>query len=755
MRQVRLSSENARMAWRIGVDSGGTFTDVCLFDDATGSVAVWKVASTPDDPSRGIAAGVAEALDRAAASPATVAYFGHGTTVSTNALIQHRGARTGLITTDGFRDLLEIGRQKRPDLYDIHVNKPPVLVSRDLRLEIPERIRHDGSVEIPLDETAVRTAVAKLRDAGVASVAVCFLYGFVSEAHEALAARILAEDFPGAFACVSHRIAPEFREFERLSTTVVNAYLGPVMQSYIQHLARRLTRLGITAPPHLTQSNGGVISFEQAAMLPVRTILSGPSTGVVGAREVGRQAGFPDVITFDMGGTSSDVALLSGGECRLASEAVVHGYPIKAPMLDIHTVGAGGGSIAYVDSGGLLKVGPRSAGADPGPVCYGLGATEPTVTDAHVVLGTLNPTVLLGGRMMVRHDLATTAIAALANRLSLDLMPTAQGIVSVVTANMARAIRVISVQRGYDPRDYTLIAFGGAGPLHAARLARELEIRRVLIPLSPGILCAMGLLLTDLRTDFALTRLTLLDAFAGPVLRDAFATLIARAEAWFDAEHIAPDARRIVCTVDMRYAGQNYELPIALPSTVPLPRAAVPDAPESRRPAPDRPTFEADIPALAARSVKPPLQAPDRGAAPSTPSAASPDQPATATQTMHSLAAAFAEAHQRLYGFAADDEPVQLVTFRVEASATVPKASFTAQPDAGPDAARALTGYRKIWLPEAGGVTDCPLYDRAALRSGNVIHGPAIIEQMDATTIVLPGMIARVEPYLNLILESA
>ena len=677
------------MAWRIGVDSGGTFTDVCLFDDATGCVLVWKVASTPDDPSRGIAGGVADAIERAGTDAASVGYFGHGTTVATNALIQHRGARTGLITTDGFRDLLEIGRQKRPDLYDIRVDKPPTLVSRDLRLEVAERVRHDGSVEVVLDEAAVRAAVRRLRDAGVAAVAVCFLYGFVAEAHEAIAARILAEEFPDAFASVSHAVAPEFREFERMSTAVVNGYLGPVMQSYIQRLGDRLAGLGVTATPHLTQSNGGVISFEQAARLPVRTVLSGPSTGVVGAREVGRLAGFSELITFDMGGTSTDVALLAAGECRLASEAVVHGYPIKAPMLDIHTVGAGGGSIAFIDSGGLLKVGPASAGADPGPVCYDLGATAPTVTDANVVLGTLNPGFLLGGRMAVRHDLALASIAGLAERLGLEVMPTAQGIVSVVTANMARAIRVISVQRGYDPRDYALIAFGGAGPLHAARLARELEIGRVLVPVSPGVLCAMGLLLTDLRSDFAMTRLTPLDAAAGAVLADAFGVLEARAEAWFEAEGIGAEARRIVRTVDMRYAGQNYELPIPVESGV------------------------------------------------------------------EDLAAAFAAAHRRLYGFAADDEPVQLVTFRLEASAVVPKARFVAQDDAGAEAGGAVMGRRSVWLPEAGGAVDCPIYDRALLRAGNRFSGPAVVEQMDATTVVLPGMTARVEPYLNLILEVA
>ena len=452
------------MTWRVGVDSGRTFTDVCLFGDESGVFEVWKVSSTPDDPSRGIAAGVEERVARVGAAMAGVGYFGHGTTVGTNALIQHKGIKTGLITTGGFRDLLEIGRQKRPDLYDLQADKPPVLVPRDLRLEVPERVRHDGTVETALDEPALRDAVRTLRAAGVEAVAVCFLYGFVRPEHEETARRIIAEEFSGAFACTGHEVAPEFREYERLSTAVVNAYLGPVMRTYINRLAERLTALGLRAAPNLTQSNGGVIGFEQAAKLPVRTILSGPSTGVVAAQAVGRLAGFPDLITFDMGGTSTDVALLQGGACRLASEATVHGYPIKAPMLDIHTVGAGGGSIATVDSGGLLKVGPRSAGAFPGPACYGKGSAEATVTDANMVLQTSNPTHLLGGRMAVRQDLARAAVARLADQLGVGVMETAQGIISVVTANMARAIRVVSVQRGHDPRDYTLAAFGGAGP---------------------------------------------------------------------------------------------------------------------------------------------------------------------------------------------------------------------------------------------------------------------------------------------------
>jgi N-methylhydantoinase A len=680
--------------WRIGVDSGGTFTDVCLFDDATGQVAVWKVSSTPADPSQGIGRGVEEGLAQVGAGAADVGYFGHGTTVATNALIQHRGVKTGLITTDGFRDLLEIGRQKRPDLYDMQADKPATLVPRDLRLEVPERMRHDGTVEVPLDEDAFRNAVRTLRAAGVEAVAVCFLYGFVSTAHEAAAARILAEEFPQAFASISHMVAPEFREFERLSTTVVNAYLGPVMHRYIGRLAERLTDLGVTAIPHLTQSNGGVIGFGQAARLPVRTVLSGPSTGVVGAQAIGRALGIGEIITFDMGGTSTDVALLAGGQCRLTGEAMVHGYPIKAPMLDIHTVGAGGGSIAFIDNGGLLKVGPRSAGADPGPVCYGRGNEEATVTDANVVLGTLNPAFLLGGRMPVRHDLAVAAIDRLASALGMERMATASGIISVVTANMARAIRVISVQRGHDPRDYTLVAFGGAGPLHAARLARELEIRRILVPRNPGILCAMGLLLTDLRADFAVTRLAVLASAALGGVRNAFRDLDVMAAEWFAAEAIADSNRRTARTVDMRYAGQNYELPIPLP--------------------------DGDI----------------------------------GPATLRALAERFADAHRRMYGFAAEEDPVQLVTFRVEASGVVPKATFKAQANAGSDASPAIIGSRALWMSETGGFVACPVYDRDRLRAGTRFSGPAIVEQMDATTIVPLGWAARVEPFLNVILES-
>lgn len=683
--------------WRIGVDSGGTFTDICLFDEMTGKIAVWKISSTPDDPSRGIAQGVDEGMRQCADAQdmpcAAIGYLGHGTTVATNALINRNGAKVGLITTRGFRDLLEIGRQKRPDLYDLFAVKPPTLVPRSLRFEVPERILHTGAVDTPLDEEAVRTAARALRDAKVEAVAICFLYAFINPTHEQAAKRILTEEMPDAFICASHEIAPEFREFERLSTTTVNAYLGPIMHRYISRLAGRLAASGLGIPPHLTQSNGGVVRFEVAAETPVRAVLSGPSTGVVAAQYIATRAGCSDIITFDMGGTSSDVALMTGGEASQTNESSVHGYPIKAPMLDIHTVGAGGGSIATIDSGGFLKVGPESAGADPGPVCYGLGATAPTVTDANIVLQILNPTHLLAGRMEVRRDLALESIAHLASQLGIDVMDAAQGIISVVTANMAKAIRVISVQRGRDPRSYALMAFGGAGPLHAVRLAQELGMKRLIIPRNPGILCAMGLLLTDLRVDFSTTRLVPLDQKELSVIADATAKVDTEAAAWFDAEAIAPGNRRTTRRVDMRYEGQNYELSIPLP-----------DGPITR-------------------------------------------------DTLQIMRDRFNDAHLRMYGFAVEDERIFCVTFRTEALGLVQKAELPCR-EAGPqDAVSAITGARDVWYPETRAFTKTMIMARDLLAPGMEFTGPAIVEQMDTTTLIPPDVKVRVDESENLILE--
>ncbi len=682
------------MVWRVGVDAGGTFTDVCFFNQATGQLEVAKVSSTPSDPSRAVINGVREILQRGD-DPMPVSYFAHGSTVATNALIQKKGVKTGLITTGGFRDLLELGRQQRPHLYDLQIDKPVPLVTRDLRIEVKERLLHDGRVEQVLDEDEVRTAVRRLRDAGVRSIAVCFLYSYVDSTHERTVQRIIAEEFPGAFISCSYEVLPEFREFERLSTTVVNAYIGLVMADYLERLGPELHEAGISAHPHINQSNGGVISFETASRQPVRTVLSGPSSGIVGANYVAGLSGYRDTITFDMGGTSTDVSLILDANPKRSGDAEVEGYPVKTPMLDIKAVGAGGGSIAWIDGGGHLKVGPHSAGADPGPVCYGLGNTLPTVTDANVVLRTLNPDHLLDGQLKIDSDAAHGAIASLANRLGLDVMTTAQGVIRVVVANMARAIRVISVRRGYDPREFTLVAFGGAGPLHASRLARELDIPRVLVPEVPGLLCALGLLVADLRTDYSMTRL--LDV--GPQIideaRSVVTTLESRATQWFDEEAIPAERRRVNRVVDMRYRGQNYELPVIIQ---------------------DGEISEASLTALRA---------------------------------------GFDRAHEQFYGYSAPEETAQIVTFRLEAIGVVATAEIRPSPLSDPDPSSARTGTRSIYFPESGGFVETPLFKRSLLSAGNEITGPAIIDQLDATTVILPGQHARVDSFRNLIIETS
>jgi N-methylhydantoinase A len=683
------------MTLRIGVDTGGTFTDVCALDEGTGRLHVRKVSSTPDDPARAIVDGVSRILDDVGGRDlGEVTYFAHGTTVGTNALLTERGARTGLLTTAGFRDLLELGRGRRPALYDLQADKPAALVARDLRLEVDERVRHDGRVERAVDPAQVRELARRLREQGVEAVAVCFLYSFVHPEHERVVERILAEELPGVYVSVSSAVLPEFREYERLSTVVVNAYIGPVVARYLARLRTRLSELGLRAVPHVTQSNGGIIPFEAAERMPSRMVLSGPSTGVVGAAEIARAAGYPDIITFDVGGTSSDVSLVQDGVPKVTSGTEIDGRPVRAPMLDIHTVGAGGGSIAWIDAGGALKVGPASAGADPGPACYGRGS-EPTVTDANVVLQVLNPEYLLDGQMRIDAEAARRAVATVADPLGLDVLDAAQGIVRVITANMARAIRVISVQRGYDPRDYVLVPFGGAGPLHAVRLARELGMRTVLVPETPGAQCAAGLLMTDIRADFLRTRIVRLAAAAPQAALDevteVFAGLAGAAAAWLAEESVPPERRRIERWAEMRYAGQNYELPVQVP--------------------------DGEI------------------------------TPATVDQ----MTKRFAAEHERMYGYSAHEEEVQVVTFRLRAVGRVARAELDRDPLGDPDASAAVRTTRRVYLPESGGHAECPVYDRRRLRPGNRIAGPAVIEQMDTTTLLLPGDVATVDELRNLV----
>lgn len=677
---------------RVGVDTGGTFTDVCLIDE-NGSTLVFKLSSTPEDPSNAISSGILEILERTGSAAADVHYVGHGTTVATNALLEGRGARTGVITTDGFRDLLDLGRQMRPSLYDLQVEKPKLLVRRYLRHEVPERMLATGEVYIPLDLDAVRTAARALRDDGVEAVAVCFLFSYLSPEHEDLAGAILAEELPGVFVSLSHDVLAEFREYERLSTTVINCFVGPVMSRYTRRLKERIAAAGIPVAPFITQSNGGIISLDVAAASPVRTILSGPAAGVVGATTVSVAAGFPGIITFDMGGTSTDVALIAGGNAGLKMEQTVAGYPIRTPMLDINTVGAGGGSIAWIDGGGHLKVGPQSAGAVPGPAAYGNGGIEATVTDANVALGILSQEALLGGEMVIDASASDQAVDRVAAELALGREEVAEGIIGLATVNMARAIRVISVERGHDPRDYALVAFGGAGPLHAGRLARELEIPTILVPAIPGILCAFGLLAANMRTDFSRTLSAPAENESLGLVNECLGDLQAMAETWFEQEDVATEARSVAPVADMRYTGQNYELSIPLPTT----------------------TLD--------------------------------------QQSLQEVLAEFHRAHDQSYGYSAESEPVQIVTLRMEATGEVapPELPLVAE---GGTLEDALAGSRRAWLSESGGWTTVPVYDRARLSAGLTFDGPAVVEQMDSTTLVLPGQEVSVDRYGNLIIRE-
>ena len=511
--------------YRLGIDIGGTFTDATLINENTGEIHVGKVPSTPEDPSVGFMNATDRMLREVAVSPDEVEYVVHGTTVATNAIIEKKVAPTGFITTDGFRDLLEIQRQIRPTLYDLHFEKPRPLVPRYLCFGIPERLDAQGQVLTPLDENALVEAVEQLKRENVTAVAVCFLHSYINPNHEKRVGEILHEVFPDAIVSLSSEVAPEFREYFRASTTVINACIRPIVARYLRHIEDRLREKGITAALLVMQSSGGVFTFASASEKPVFMVESGPAAGVIAATYLGTALGHPDVISFDMGGTTAKAGLVQNGAPRVTKEYEVGtaaqsgvgasrgaGYPIRTPVLDLVEIGAGGGSIAWVDSGGILRVGPQSAGADPGPVCYGKGGQEPTITDANLVLGRLNPSYFLGGEIELEVEAARKAVyEKCAQPLGMGIVETAHGIVEIANAAMTNALRLVSVQRGYDPRDFVLVAFGGAGPVHANRLAIEVQIPKTIIPMSPGTTSAMGLLVTDLKHDYSKTLIQRVD----------------------------------------------------------------------------------------------------------------------------------------------------------------------------------------------------------------------------------------------------
>ena len=680
---------------RVAVDIGGTFTDATLIDEASGSVSIAKVLSTPADPSEGFMQAVERALAAGGVQAAQVSFVVHATTVATNAIIEGKIARSGFVTTEGFRDLLEIARQVRPSLYDTRFEKAKPLVPRDRAVGVVERLGPAGEVLLPLDDDSVREAAAILRRENVESVAVCLLHSYVNPEHERRIGAILAEELPGVPVSLSAEVAPEFREYLRASTTVINAVVRPVVERYLERIEGRLAEAGVSAKLLVMQSSGGVFSAEAARTRPVFMVESGPAAGVIASAHLGETLGRPDILSFDMGGTTAKVGLIQDGKPSVTKDYNVgghagagigglslSGYPVRTPVVDLVEIGAGGGSIAWVDSGGLLRVGPQSAGADPGPVCYRRGGVEPTVTDANVVLGRLNPAYFLGGEIGLDVEGAKQAIQErCAAPLGLSVTDAANGIVEIANAAMVNALHLISVQRGYDPRDFVLVGFGGAGPVHANALIRDAEMPTLLIPLSPGIFSATGLLATDIKRDAAVTVMRRLDAVEPGEVERLFAELEIVGREELAREGLTGDAVEFVRQVDLRYVGQSYELTI---------------------PAGD------------------------------------------------GLLERFHAEHDRTYGFSASAEPAELVSVRLTSVGRIakpPSRVLEASGNAGPKE------HRPVYFAESGGYVDCPIYDRYALPAGAALAGPAVIEEFDSTTVVHPGFAVGVDEVGNLLIE--
>lgn len=679
--------------FRIGIDVGGTFTDVTLLDADTGKYYTYKLSSTLKDQSVAIADGTKETLELYGVPVEEIEYFGHGTTVATNMIIERKGAKTALITTRGFRDLLEIGRQVRPSLYNIFEDKPETLIRRALRKEADERVMSDGTVLKEIRSDEIREIVKELKAQKVESVAVCFLFSFLNPQNEMAAEEIIRKEWPEAYISISSRILPEFREFERLSTTVINSYLGPRMKMYINNLQKRIKEIGIAVEPYITQSNGGVMSIGSTVETPVQTALSGPSAGVMGAIYVAGKAGYKNIITYDMGGTSTDVSLVNDGVAEYTTKRKVCGLPSGVPMIDVHAVGAGGGSIAYIDNAGALKVGPESAGASPGPAAYGLGNEQPVVTDANLVLGRINPEYVLGGRLKINAGLSEAAVESkLAKAMEMTPEQAAQGVIRVVNSNMARAIRVITVEKGYNPSDFILVAYGGAGPLHAVELAQEMGIGTVLIPPAPGALCALGLLTADIKKSYVKTALLAWEEATPRKVNELVNSLMDQGKEWLASEHVQKDRQKFHNIAEMRYVGQNYELQIEIPEVE---------------------ITESDI-------VK--------------------------------MKKDFFLAHEMNYGYYNPDAPVQFVNFRSEAIGLVTKPELSELECEMSDPKEAVISRRNVYFENTGRI-ECPVYGREKLGKCARVEGPCIIEQMDSTTVIPPDTWFEIDKYGNLIVK--
>ena len=681
------------------MDIGGTFTDLVVIDEGTGAVRVGKVLTTAKDPAHGVEQGVQSLLEEAAVTPARVRAVVHGTTLATNALIERKGARTALLTTEGFRDALEIGREGRYDMYDLLIDPPAPLVPRHLRREVPERLLPDGAVLRPLDEEAARRVIGELVDAGVEALAICLLHAYLNPAHERRLAELVREAAPHLAVSCSSDVVPEIREYERTSTTTANVYVAPLMARYLEDLERRLAGLGVPGQLYVMQSSGGIALPPLARRLPIRLVESGPAAGALAAAQAARERGDVRLLSFDMGGTTAKACVIDGGAPLVAREFEVaradrfkkgSGLPIRVPVIEMIEIGAGGGSIARVDRMGLLKVGPDSAGADPGPACYNLGGGQPTVTDADLLLGYLDAGFFLGGRMRLDRGAAERAVQEhVARPLGLDPTAAAWGIHRVVNESMAAAARIHGIERGRDLRAYPLFAFGGAGPVHCWQVARILRVPRILLPFGAGAMSAWGLLAAPLAFDFVRTTRAQLDQADWDILNRLFAEMEDEGRELLARAGVAPETARVTRIAEMRYVGQGHEV-------------------------------EATMPAgrLSAFSLP-------------------------------TITASFEEAYRALYHRLPQGVPIEALNWRTTISGPPPPLAF-----GGAGGSRvgvtALKTTRRAWFAEAAGWVDTPVYDRYALTPGAVFEGPAIVEERESTAVIGPGARCRVDDGLTI-----
>ncbi len=679
---------------RIATDIGGTFTDLVFHDEQSGELGVAKASTTPDDFAR----AVLETVEKAAVDASRATFFVHGSTVIINALTERKGARTGLITTKGFRDVLEIGRANRPDIYNFSFRKPTPFVPRHLRLEVTERVSHKGEVLVRLDEEQMRQAVRQLKGEGVEAIAVCFLHSYANPAHEQRALEIAREEVPEVAITASYDVTRQWREYERTNTAVLNAYVQPTAARYLGNLERDLAAKGIAETTlHVMQSNGGTATFAQGKATPIRLVESGPVAGVIGAIAIGRLVGEENIISLDIGGTTAKSSLIQGGVVRTTTEYKIEwtpthpGYPIMAPVVDIVEIGAGGGSIAWVDPAGALKVGPQSAGAVPGPACYGKGGTEPTVTDANLLAGRINPAYFLGGEITVDTEAARRAMRKIAEPFGLSEVEAALGIIRLANSNMDNLLRLVSVRRGFDPREFALVAFGGGGSMHATALARRLHVKKVIVPVAPAVFSAWGMLMTDLRVDLVQTSIARTDRADPAGIGAILDGLHDEALAYFRHEKIP--AERVVAqpAADMRYLGQEHTVRVPLPGDVRQSGA-----------------FQ------------------------------------TIEERFHTL-------HEQHYTFRLDGSPVEFVNFHLTAFGLVEKPGLRKIGANGRTPEGARKGERDVDFDELGRHRGA-IYDRARLGAGAQIDGPAIVEEPAASTVLFPGDRLTVDDYGNLII---